>query len=83
MIVGGTSGAKAFVDDNRASVFHYHQNDSTGFKPFQAGETISDANNASRTATIDADSDGTIKLIDNQILYIKNRAPVVRDVAQT
>jgi hypothetical protein len=83
LIVGGTSGAKAFVDDNRASVFHYHQNDSTGFKPFQAGETISDANNASRTATIDADSDGTIKLIDNQILYIENRAPVVRDTAQT
>ena len=83
LIVGDTSGAKAFVDDLRGSVFHYHQNDSTGFKSFEAGEQISDVNNASRTATIDADSDGTIKLFDNQILYIENRAAVVRDIAQT
>lgn len=83
LIVGDTSGAKAFVDDLRGSIFLYHQNDSTGFKAFEAGEQISDVNNGSRTATIDADSDGTIKLFDNEILYIENRAAVVRDVAQT
>ena len=83
LIVGGTSGAKAFVDDKRGSLFFYHQNDSTGFKPFEAGEQISDVNNGSRTATIDTDSDGEVKLFDNQILYIENRAAVVRDTAQT
>ena len=83
LIEGGTSGARAFVDDKRASTFLYHQNDSTGFIPFQTGEQISDVNNGSRTATIDADSDGEIKLFDNEILYIENRAAVVRDAAQT
>ena len=83
LIVGATSEAKAFVDDKRGSIFHYHQNDSTGFKPFFVGEQISDVNNPSRTATISSDSDGEIKLFDNQILYIENRSPVVRDAAQT
>lgn len=83
LITGDNSGARAYVDDLRGSTFLYHQNESTGYTPFETGEVIANVNDSSNTATIVSDSDGLILNTSGEILYIENRNPVIRDVDQT
>ena len=94
IIVGGTSGARAYVDQRDSSVLHIHQSDSTGYQAFAAGETIT---GASLTATIASAGSalgpaasreggmGTNNLFPDKfdIYYLENRAPVIRSGAQT
>ena len=94
LITGGSSGAKAYVDQRDSSVLHIHQSDSTGYQAFAAGETIS---GASLTATIASAGSalgpaasreggmGTNNVFPDKfdIYYLENRAPVIRSGAQT
>lgn len=94
LITGGTSGAKAYVDQRDSSVIHIHQSDSTGYQAFAAGETIT---GASLTATIASAGSalgpaasreggmGTNNIFPDKfdIYYLENRAPVIRSAAQT
>ena len=96
-LLGGTSGAKAIADyDSGAgssTIVYYHQNDSTGFASFSAGETVTTTEGA-------AVGDGVLKgagLIDSsgndfgrdvdpysgELLYIDNRSAVTRAADQT
>lgn len=94
VITGGSSTAKAVIDKIETTTGYLpqlivHQNDSTGFKPFTEGETIT---GGAGTATleaggVDADanafSSNDVRKTSGEILYIENRAPVVRASGQT
>ena len=89
LITGGTSTAKAVIDEIDSDKILFHQNDSTGFLPFTEGEAITGGGGAAtlEAAGVDADSNAfgvsTIKKTSGEILYIENRAPVVRSSNQT
>lgn len=89
IITGGASGAKAIVDDTDSTRVWFHQNDSTGFKPFQENETVSGGSGTGQldSAGVDADTDawktGDVDKMSGEILYIDNRAPVIRANNQT
>ena len=88
-ITGGTSNAKAIIDEVINDRIYFHQSEATGFKPFQEAETISGGGeNATLVAeAADADSDAftldDVRKTSGQVLYIENRAPVVRSATQT
>lgn len=86
-VIGGTSGAKAYVTsaDSAAGVF-YHQTETTGFTPFQAGEALTAQNAAGATvtgsATLDSDQAATINRYSGEVLYVDNRAAVSRSAGE-
>ena len=83
-VITGASGAQAVVDTTDSSRVWFHQNDSTGFKPFAAGELVS---GGGTSATLDSANgflrNGDIDKFSGEILYIENRAPVQRNSNQT
>jgi len=90
IVTGGTSGAKAFVNKTDADEIWYHQTESTGFIQFQEAEAVTDAAGGAGTtqaAGTDGDTDAYAEpLVDKftgDLLYIENRAAVVRAADQT
>lgn len=89
LFVGLTSGARAYVDDIDSIYIYYHQNEKTGFKVFQAGETIADSiTTPVYSAVIDSAAasplvNGTVDPYTGEIFYIENRARVLRDELQS
>jgi hypothetical protein len=87
-VVGSTSGAKGFVDfaDSAAGVF-YHQNETTGFTPFQSGESLTAQNASGVTVTgaavLDSDVPATVDKYTGDVLYIDNRSPISRSAGET
>ena len=92
IIVGGTSGAKAYVDRFEADgssrdFILWHQDEATGFGTFSAAEAITKNGGGGGVAAID--SAGCISTIVDinrlagDILYIENRASVERTSLQT
>ena len=86
-ITGGTSGAKALFVENAADKIYVVQNDSTGYTQFATGEAVSGtaAGGGTQNATL---LSGRLNYENayqpnGKILYIDNRAAVVRDSAQT
>ena len=86
VIVGGTSGAKAYVDSFDSDKIYYHQTEETGFLSFNEGEIVSETN-GSGTGTLDVvglDSDtrafayADVNQISGDVLFIDNRAAVTR-----
>lgn len=83
IIEGGTSGAQAYVDRFDSDTIYYHQTDSTGFTPFQSAETVTETN-GSGSGVIDTPlTNGDINRFKGDVLYIDNRAAVIRSAAQT
>ena len=88
-MITSASSAKAIVDDTDSARVWFHQNDSTGFKPFVEGETVTGGGGSGTlvAAGVDADNDawehGDVEKMSGEILYIENRAPVVRSANQT
>ena len=95
-LVGGTSGAKAIIDKDSGSgtgtALFYHQNDSTGFGNFVAGEALteSDGTGAGSLEAKSGYDSGTAAFIKAEVnpftgdlLYIDNRAAVTRSAEQT
>jgi len=83
VVVGGTSGAKGFVDylddSNHA---YYHGADSDGFLvPFTNGETLTTVP-AGGTGTLFQDSSQDVEPLSGDVLYIDNRAAVIRSASQ-
>ncbi len=82
-IEGQTSGAIAYVDFIDSNEIFYHQTDSTGHLAFINGEALQELNGAG-DGIIDS---GLIKpkydVETGDILYIDNRAGVLRDATQT
>ena len=89
IITGGTSTAKAHINEIDSDRVFIHQSEETLFKPFQEGEAISGGGNSANLVAVgvDADSDAftrdDVLNTSGEILYIENRAPVVRASNQT
>ena len=86
-ITGANSGAVALVVEVLTDQVYYYQNETTGFKPFEEAEVINGGAGGSATleaAGADLDTDAfdrdssDIINTTGQVLYIENRAPVIR-----
>tara|TARA_B100000768_G_C11281829_1_gene379058 strand:- start:199 stop:1566 length:1368 start_codon:yes stop_codon:yes gene_type:complete len=90
-ILGGTSGAKAYIDKVDSDNIYYHQNETTGFIQFEEAESISETDGSGSgvlaLANADGDTDafinGDLNPLSGDILYIDNRAAVTRSAEQT
>ena len=88
-ITGSTSDAKAIIDEIDSDRIFFHQTETTGFKPFQEAENVTGAGNtatlvaAGVDANTKADSADDVDLLSGDLLYIENRAPVIRNATQT
>lgn len=92
-ILGGTSGAVAFVDEytlqnDGTGLIKYHQNDKTGYAAFNDtanptnGEAI--AGNVQGTGSIVAASiaDPEVEPFTGEVMFIESRAPINRSSSQ-
>ena len=85
-ILGVTSGAKAFIDKDSGNSVFYHQNDDTGFKSFQAGETVQETDGTGEGVLDSAGAFETTFEVNphtGELLYIDNRGAVTRSADQT
>ena len=86
-MTGGTSGAKAIVGDTDSDEIWYHQNETTGFTAFDSGEQVTDL--AGGIGFVDSDNNtiisktAKIDKFSGDLLYIENRAKVIRSADQT
>ena len=85
IITGGTSGATAIVDEVDSGggfALRFHQNEKTQNGNFTDGEALAGSLGAS--GTIDSGNlFGSIDIYSGDLLYIENRARIVRSSAQT
>ena len=85
-ILGVTSGAKAFIDKDSGNSVFYHQNENTGFKSFQAGETVDETDGTGQGVLDSAGAFETAFEVNphtGELLYIDNRGAVTRSADQT
>lgn len=88
IIVGSTSGAKAYIDfaDSAAGVY-IHQTETTGFGTFQVGEGLTAQNLSGAIGTgaavLNSIVEPTINKYSGDILYLDNRAAIVRSSGET
>ena len=81
-IRGASSTAGAYIDDIDSDLIYYHQNENSGFIPFTDGEIIAESD-GSGTGTIDsADLHSIVDAHTGEVLYIENRARIVRAADQ-
>ena len=84
IIQGQTSGTKAYIDDVDSNGVFFHQSDYTGYGSFTSGETIEIVEGGgSTTATISSQNDPEFDPLSGELLYIDNRAAVIRSTDQT
>lgn len=84
-LVSGDS-AVAYIDQIIGNTVFYHQNETTGFGTFANGEAITDNGGGSANIIYGQDSAGFGGQVDGfsgDLLYIENRARILRDAAQT
>jgi hypothetical protein len=82
VVTGSISGAKAYVNQSVDKEVFYHQNESTGFKPFQVGEALVQAG---IVLTGDIESISLVNGIDRfsgNVMYIESRHRIRRDPEQ-
>ena len=84
-ILGGTSGAEAYVDnfDDATDTLYYHQTTETGFTPFEVGESLTETNGSGSGVIGTTANSGDINKFTGEIFYIDNRAAIERSAAQT
>jgi len=82
LIRGASSDAGAFIDDIDSDLIYYHQNENTGFGTFQDGEVLNESDGAGTGTISDADLKGVADPFSGELLYVENRARIVRDTAQ-
>lgn len=91
-LLGRTSGARAFIDDLSTdsdgqglvrNTIKYHQNEKTGFQSFINGEQIQEVNAPGEDTIISATTvNPDFDAHTGELLYLENRARVVRDADQ-
>jgi hypothetical protein len=88
-ITGSTSGAKALIDEIDSDKIYAHQTEETGFLSFTEGEAVTSpgATGSLVAAGYDGDTDAfendDVDAFSGDLLYIENRAPVIRSAEQT
>jgi len=83
IIRGATSLAEAYVDNFDSDRIYYHQTDETGFTAFQDGEQVQEKNGTGDGIIDSARIDAQVDVDAGDILYIDNRAAVLRDATQS
>jgi len=81
-ITGDVTGAVAFIDDVQDNIIHYHQNESTGFVKFINSETVSEIGGTGSGIISSTVSLHTVDRYSGEVLYIENRARIIRDQEQ-
>lgn len=85
IITGGTSGVTAFVDEvdsNSGFTIRFHQNEKTQNGHFQNSEALT--GNLGGSGTVDSGNlFSPVDIYSGDLLYIENRARIVRSSAQT
>lgn len=80
-LIRQSNGAKAYIDDIQDSAVYYHQTEATGFTAFTTGAiNESDGEGSGVVATVGLQS--TINPFSGELLYLENRAKVLRDAEQ-
>ena len=86
VIVGGSSAAKAVLDQVDSNRLYFHQTEDTGFINFTGGETLTEIDGAGN-GTLDSAAafldSADVNVHTGEILYIDNRASITRSSAQT
>jgi hypothetical protein len=84
VIVGTTSGAKAWINNAATpDQIYYHQNDSTGYLDFVAGESVTEVGGVG-AGTIDSPKvSPEVSAYTGSILYISNTGAIERTADQT
>ena len=82
-IRGTTTLAEAFIDNIDSNILYYHQTDSTGFTSFQDGEIIEEINGIGDGICDSALILPNVDPATGDILYIDNRAPILRSNIQS
>lgn len=82
-ITGSNSGSQAVLDYIDSDMLYYHQNTTTGFGSFDSdvGATITASGASGTISTIDTTPD--MDRHSGDILYLENRAAILRDENQT
>lgn len=83
VIVGGTSGTKAWVDEVDSDILYYHQNDSTGYGFFTVGETLTESDGTGEGTIAQLIDSSEVDPFSGEVLYIDNRTAVARTANQT
>lgn len=83
LLVGGTSGAKAYIDDIDSDLIYYHQNENTGFIAFADGEALTESDGSGTGTADSANLHGIVDNFSGEMLYVENRARVIRSSSQT
>ena len=86
LIVGGTSGAQAYVVeiDTSNGYIRYHQNDKTGYGVFTDGEVVTGqtSNQADTLEVSNAVGAPEVDRASGDILFLENRDPISRTTTQ-
>ena len=83
VIVGSTSGAKAYIDEVDSDIIYYHQNDSTGYGFFTIGETLTESDGLGDGVLAQLIDSTEVDPFSGEVLYIDNRTAVARTANQT
>jgi len=85
VITGGTSGVTAIIDEvdsGGGKIIRFHQNEKTQNGNFTDGEALT--GNLGASGTVDSGNlFGSIDIYSGDLLYVENRARIVRSSAQT
>ena len=82
IIEGQTTLARAYIDEVDSNILYYHQTTTTGFVPFQDGELIEEVNGGGEGVIDSASILPEVLPSTGSVLFIDNRGPVDRSVAQ-
>jgi len=83
-ITGTISQSKAIIDYIDSDTIYFHQTLETGFGSFDSdvGSTITGVGSSGVIAEI-IDNTNDVNNLSGEILYLENRAPILRDAQQT
>ena len=82
LIRGVSSNAAAYIDDIDSDLIYYHQNETTGFIPFQNSETIDESDGTGTGVISDATLHAPVDAHSGEVLYIENRTRIIRSADQ-
>jgi hypothetical protein len=83
LIRGQITLAEAYIDTTDSNEIYYHQTDATGFIDFQNGEIIEEVNGLGEGIIDSALIPPEVDPMTGDVLYIDNRAAVLRSAVQS
>lgn len=84
LIRGASSNTAAYIDevDTLNNILYFHQNENSGFGVFIDGELVEESDGSGTGTSDSADLHSIVDAHSGEMLYIENRARVIRDAAQ-